>query len=359
MLLLTVVAFACDGSLTAKGPELRRQTGKPQSGPTIEVVEVISQKLSTIDYLPAELTPYQAVAIYPRVSGFVEDISVDRGSVVRRGQLLARLSAPELFAQRAEAQAKVSTDRATYERLKRASNTPGAVAKNELELAGGAFKADSERVRSLRTLENYLTITAPFDGIVTERDVHPGALVGPPASSGTLPVARIEEDTRLRLTVPVPESDAGNIEQGATAEFTVRTWPGQRFIGTIARISHSVDERTRTMPVELDVDNRDRRLAPGMFAEVRWPMHRDVATLFVPASAVVETMEKTFVQAVRGDRIQHVPVKTGRIQNDLVEVFGDLRAGDLVAARGSEELVNGTSIGARLSQAAKVHPAKP
>jgi membrane fusion protein (multidrug efflux system) len=252
----------------------------------------------------------------------------------------------------------VSADRATYERLKEAAKTPGAVAENELELAEDALKADSERVRSLRTLEGYLTITAPFDGIITQRDVHPGALVGPPSFPGARPVVRIEENDHLRLTVPVPEADAGTIRQGATAEFTVSTWPGQRFIGTIARISHSVDERTRTMAVELDVNNRDARLAPGMFAEVRWPVHRGSETLFVPASAVLETMEKTFVQAVRGDRIRRVAVKRGRTQDDLVEVFGALAQRDLVVARGSEELADGTKVNAHLRGAGTASAAK-
>src|SRR5262249_44591081 len=168
------------------------------------------------------------------------------------------------------------------------------------------LKADSERVRSLKTLESYLTVTAPFDGMVTERDVHTGALVGPPSSSVAVPVVRIEENDRLRLIVPVPEADAGNIKEGSKTKFTVSTWPGERFTGTVARISHSDDERTRTMPVELDVNNRDGRLAPGMFAEVRWPVHRDALTLFVPPSAVVESMEKSFVDVVRGDRIRRV-----------------------------------------------------
>jgi membrane fusion protein (multidrug efflux system) len=354
VVLLALLAVACDRKSAARPPDLTRGGREP----TIEVVKVISQKLSTTDHLPAELTAFQAVAIYPRVSGFVEEIPVDRGSVVRRGQLLARLSAPELIAQRAEAQAKMSADRATYQRLKDAANTPGAVAKNEIELAEDRLKAELEHVRSLKTMEHYLTITAPFDGIITERDVHPGALVGPPSSSGARPVVRIEEDDHLRLTVAVPEADADGIRQGATAEFTVSSWPGQGFIGTIARISHSVDERTRTMPVELDVDNRDGKLAPGMFAEVQWPVHRDLATLFVPGSAVVETMEATFVEVVRDDRVRRVPVKRGRMQDDLVEVFGKLREGDLVAAHGSEELADGTRVRARLSASAKASAAQ-
>jgi RND family efflux transporter MFP subunit len=150
----------------------------------------------------------------------------------------------------------------------------------------------------------------------------------------------------------VPEADAGKIEEGSKAKFTVSTWPGERFTGTVARISHSDDERTRTMPVELDVNNRDGRLAPGMFAEVRWPVHRDALTLFVPPSAVVESMEKTFVDVVRGDRIRRVAVKRSRTEDDLVEVFGELNEGNLVAVRGSEELAEGTRVRPRLSGAA-------
>jgi RND family efflux transporter MFP subunit len=267
--------------------------------------------------------------------------------VVRRGALLAQLSAPELFAQRAEADAKASADRATYQRLREAAKTKGAVAENELELAQDTLKADSERVSSLKTLEGYLTVTAPFDGIVTERDVHPGALVGPPSPSGRVPIMKIEDNSHLRLTVPVPEADAGSIRIGTTATFMVSAWPGERFSGTIARISHSVDERTRTMPVELDVNNRDGKLAPGMFAEVRWPMHRDAPTLFVPASAVVESMEKIYVDLVRDKHIRRVTVKRGRTEGDLVEVFGDLQEGDLVAVRGSEELAEGMRVSPR------------
>jgi membrane fusion protein, multidrug efflux system len=350
LLLLALAVFGCNRSSAARGLVLRQQSSKSHTAPTLEVVKVVSQKLSTTDYLPAELTPYEAVSIYPRVNGFVEEIPVDRGSVVHRGQLLVRLSAPELIAQRAEAQAKMSGDYATYRRLKEAAKTAGAVAPNEVEVALNTFSADQERVRSLRTLENYLTVTAPFDGIITERGVHPGALVGPPSSAAAIPLVKIEQDNLLRLTVPVPEADAGSVIRGAIAVFTVSTWPGENFFGIIARISHSLDARTRTMPVELDVDNRNGRLAPGMFAEVRWPVHRNIPTLFVPASAVVEAMEMTFVEVVRDGRVQRIAVKRGRTEKNLVEVFGALKPGELVAARGSEELADGTRVTARLGK---------
>src|SRR5262249_38383714 len=136
----------------------------------------------------------------------------------------------------------------------------------------------------------------PFEGEVTERNVHKGSLVGPAASgSGAAPMVRVENTARLRLVVPVPEKYAADIESGSKVEFSVPAYPGEKFSGTIARVSHSVDVKTRTMPVELDVDNVAGRLSSGMFPEVLWPVRRKEPTLFVPESSVAKTTEATFV----------------------------------------------------------------
>jgi RND family efflux transporter MFP subunit len=344
LLALVVAIAACDHSQDA--PPV---AAAPEAvTPTVEVVQVTSEKLDTTARLPGELAPYEMVALYPRVSGFVEEIGVDRGSNVRRGQLLARLSAPELQSQRAEAESKLSAARSTFERVRAASDTPGAVAKHDLEVAEAAAKAEEARVQSLRTLESYLSVRAPFDGVITERNVHPGALVGPPAGANATPMLRMESVGHLRLTVAVPESDVGAIAEGARAEFVVRTWPGQRFSGTISRVAHAIDPKTRTMPVELDVDNGAGKLAPGMFAEVLWPIRRDTPSLFVPPSAIVQTTEKTYVDRVRDGAIAQVPVQRGTALKDRVEVFGALQPGDTVLRRGSEELKDGTKVKAAL-----------
>jgi RND family efflux transporter MFP subunit len=323
----------------------------PPAQPTeaaLEVVPVVSEKLSTTARLPGELAPYEMVALYPRVSGFVEEISVDRGSVVRRGQLLARLSAPELATQRSEVESKLSAARSTFERMHAAAETPGAVAKHDLEVQEAAVKADEARVQSLKTLESYLYVRAPFDGVITERNVHPGALVGPPAGANAVPMLRMESVGHLRLTVAVPEADVGAIAEGARTEFVVRTWPGQRFSGAIKRIAHAIDPRTRTMPVELDVDNPQNKLAPGMFAEVFWPIRRETPSLFVPPGSVVQSPEKTYVDLVKDGAIEQVTVQRGATLKDRVEVFGALQAGDLVLRRGSEEMKPGTKVSTKL-----------
>jgi RND family efflux transporter MFP subunit len=342
-----------------------------QSNPVaVETTKVVAQVLQKTVTIPGDLTPYQGVNLSARVSGFVESLAVDRGSWVKRGQRLATISAPELRAQRAEAEAKLQAVRAqeaeaqarmvsaqsTYERLKAASATPGVVAGNDLEIAERGFEAARAHVNALKgsggaaeaavkavsEMEAYLELTAPFDGVITERNVHPGSLVGP--STGAL--LRIEQVARLRLTVPVPEAYVGSITRGTTVEFRVSAFPDQTFQGVIARPAHSLDMKTRSMLVELDVNNPKQVLAPGMFAEVQWPVSRAQASLFVPTTAVVRTSERQFVVRVRNGVAEWVDVRRGELNGDLIEVFGDLREGDIVIRRGNDEIRAGTKIAA-------------
>ncbi len=329
--------------------------------------------------LPGELVAYESVAIHPRVSGFVKTVAVDRGSVVRKGDLLVTLDAPEVVAQRAEAQskrqsaeaqlaasrAKADADAATFERLTAASATPGVVAGNDVTISGKAAEASRSQVvaaeqlveaarqaaQAVQELEGYLRVTAPFAGVVTERNVHPGALVGPTGGDAA-PMVRVVDQRRLRLVVPVPEAYTASLARGASMPFKVTAFPGATFTGTVARIARSVDVATRTMAVELDVDNADGRLAPGTFCQVRWPVRRSGPSLFVPTASVASTTDRTFVVRVRGGKAEWIDVTTGLTAGPLIEVFGDLTPGDEVAGRGTDELRPGTEIRPRESKPA-------
>lgn len=343
------------------------------TGPvTIDIARVVEQPLDVQLSLPGELTPYQSVAIHPRVSGFVKTVAVDRGSVVRAGDLLATLEAPELRAQRAEAQSKLQAaeaqlagaqskaeaDRGTFDRLKAASATPGVVAGNDVVVAEKAAEASQNLVsagrqqveaarqaaRAVTEMEGYLRVTAPFAGVITERHVHPGALVGPGAGSDNLPMLLLAEHRRLRLVVPVPEAYTAEMTRGTSIPFTVAAFPGQTWSGSIARIAQSVDVTTRTMAVELDVQNADGRLAPGTFCQVRWPVRRTGPSLFVPSGSVATTTDRTFVIRVRGGKAEWVDVKTGLTAGPLVEIFGALKPGDEIASRGTDEIRPGADV---------------
>jgi RND family efflux transporter MFP subunit len=349
-LLLLFLFVACKRSPDSEAPSPASAGAvAPQ---TVEVVMVVSKPLDATLKLAAELAPDESVAIYPRVNGFLDEITVDRGSKIKKGQLLARLSAPELASQRAEAESKLAATKSTYDRLKAASATPGAIAGHDLEVADAAVGAEKSRVESLRTLESYLYVRAPFDGVVTERNVHPGALVGPPTGPSAPPMLKVEKIDHLRVTVAVPEADAAAVAVGTPATFTVSTFPGQKFTGKVARVAHAIDPKTRTMAVELDFDNTaGKELVPGAYAEVLWPVHRDAPSLFVPPSAIVTTTERTFVDRVKDGKIEQVTVGRGATMGDLVEVFGELAAGDQVLKRGSEVLANGTAVTAQPASA--------
>jgi len=142
----------------------------------------------------------------------------------------------------------------------------------------------------------------------------------------------------------VPEEDVGGLVHGAQVAFHVPAFPGRIYTGTVARPARALDPQTRTMPVELDVINRDGSLAPGMYPTVKWPVRTPHAVLLVPKTAVVTTTERTFVIRSRNGRAEWVDVRKGVADGDLVEVFGDLRAGDLVVRRASDEIREGTAI---------------
>lgn len=354
--------------------------------PAVETALVTSHPLDVVTPLPGELQPYESVAIYPKVTGFVQWIGVDRGSRVHKGELLARLEAPELTAQlaeaqaklqsaesrRVEAQAKTAADEATYQRLKVAAETPGVISENELQIAQQTAVADRARqlalrqavdaaratLKSVEEITGYLRIVAPFDGVITSRNVHPGALVGPGGGSGSVPMLNISQVSRLRLVVAVPESSVAYISPGADVVFTVATYPNQTFHGEIARLAQSVDVKTRTMPVEMDVDNSSGRLDPGMYPQVMWPERHRESTLFVPSSAVVHSMEETFVIRIHNSQTEWVRVKPGASAGQEVEVFGNLAAGDQVVFRGTEELRPDTRVTTKLVARSSM-PAQP
>lgn len=342
------------------------------TAPGVELATVISKPVSRTIDLPGEFLPFLTVSLHAKVPGFVERVLVDRGSLVKQGDPLVELSAPELKAQIAEAEFKVQgaeSDRlqaeaqlagaqSTYERMKKAAETPGAIAGNEVIQAGKQVDASQALVRSReqakraaesavqaqKDLETYLRIAAPFDGVVTERFVHPGALVGPNAEAALLVVQQI---SRLRLVVPVPEENVGGIVQGASVSFGVPAYPERTFSGSVARLAHALDQKTRSMAVELDVMNRDGSLAPGMYPAVKWPVRSARPALLVPKTSVITTTERTFVIRDRNSRAEWVDVKTGFTEGDLIQVMGNVQAGDKVVRRGTDEIHEGAPLSAK------------
>ena len=339
-----------------------------------ELTKVEAKPLLQSATVTGELQPYQSVDIHAKVTGFVKSIEVDRGSRVKQGQLLAEVTAPELEAQRAEAlaripsieaqktevEAKLAAAQATLDRLKEAAKTPGVVAGNDIIQAEKVVEAERARagamdknveavnasVRAIEEIEKYLKITAPFSGVITDRFAHPGSLVGPEGRERE-PLLRLQQVNRLRLVAAVPEAYTESIRTGMRVDFTVPAYPSQKFSGVVARPAFSFDPKTRTMPVELDVNNSSGRLSPGMYAELDWPVRRRGDSLMVPKSAVKSTTERTFVVRVTNGKAEWVDVRRGMAEAEGVEVFGALHPGDTILLRASDEIRPGTPVQAR------------
>jgi membrane fusion protein (multidrug efflux system) len=352
---------------------------QPSAPTSVEAVSVASRKLDMNTSLPAQLLPYESVDIYPRVTGFLDSIRVDVGSHVRKGEELMRLSAPELAAQRSQSeasvhaaesqlasvQAKFASDQGTYTHLAEAAKTPGVVAQNDVLVAEQTVAADKgavaaaehnvtaarDALRSVAQMESYLTISAPFSGVVTMRNLHPGALAGPAAGqAGAQPIVRIVDTNRLRLVVPIPEAEVGEIKQGQSVAFTVPAYPGEIFHAPVARIAHDVDLSTRTMHIELDVQNPKGKLAPGSFVTVTWSIRRATESMFVPTTSVTADQQHNFVIRVRDRKAEWVNVQIGETVNGEVEVFGDLHTGDQIVRIASDSIRNGQTVSVRVAK---------
>lgn len=362
-------------------------------------VKIFAKKLEKQLHIPGELAAFRDVAVYPKVQGFVRRIDVDRGSAVKKGQTLLEIDAPELssqygeaegklesvksallemqsrihrsVAEQKEAEAKLASDEAVQKRIQHAAKTPGAVAETDLDEvqqkveAGkarvqalvqaveaarsqlkseqGKVKAAEQALSSVKEMRNYLTITAPFDGVITERNVHEGSLVSS-SSLNAKPMLRIQQTSVLRLLVPVPESAVSGMAVGMQMTFTVPAYTGKVFNATLKRIGHVLDPKTRSMMVEADVQNLQAELEPGMYPEVQWQLKRPYSTLFVPSSAVTSNADATFVIRIKNGLAERVEVSRGQTMADFVEVVGEIHAGEEVALKATEELKTGTKV---------------
>nr|WP_295870239.1 efflux RND transporter periplasmic adaptor subunit [uncultured Chitinophaga sp.] len=340
---------------SAAAPEYKTTAHERQ----YRLAKVVQQPLSGSIRLPGTLEAFQKVSIYPRVNGFVSRIMVDRGSRVKKGQVLLVLEAPEITQQFYAAQSKYIQAAAMYAATKdnyertvaTANETPGTISAHDLELSKARMLGDSALMNSEQAnfrargvMRDYLTVTAPFDGVITERNIHPGALVGPDTKVGDKPMLMLEQEDKLRLVLQVPEIYSGQLMGQPVVNFSVNAMPGRVFKGAVSREAGTLNDRYRSEAVEVDVQNTSRELKPGMYAEVTMPVNGSASAMVVPASAVVMSTERKYVIVVKDHRTQWVDVQEGNHHNDSTEVFGNLKAGDEVVMQATDEIKEGVAI---------------
>ncbi|QIH34717.1 efflux RND transporter periplasmic adaptor subunit [Sphingobacterium sp. DR205] len=346
LLVLFIVSCSEKGNQNEQGT--KRQI-KPKGYPTAPV------KIMNPEYelsVPAELKPYEQVVVHARVEGFVKQLYVDLGDHVRKGQLLAVLEAPEMnqkYLSDRSTEQKIFSDyqyaKQAYDRLADAAKTTGAVAAIELdrakslmESAKSAYQASKAGTAQSSQLQQYLRITAPFDGVITARNISVGALVG---SGADKPLFMMAQGNKLRLTLSLPEKHAASVSKEAKAEFTVSSQPGKTFTAQLSRTSGLLDQQDRSLKLEFDVNNNSGELQGGDYAQVKLKLQRKNPSYWVPAQSILSTQSGTYVLTLNNKTVKRIGIKEGIQLDGLVEVFGNLSVDDHIITKPSEEIEDG------------------
>lgn len=354
--LLSLTVFVIYGCSDNKAAE-NKNAAPAAVAPHYALATAQQQPVRQVMKLPAQLAAYQEVSIFPKVNGYVRSVRVDIGSHVQTGQLLMTLEAPELQQATAAAKEKYARARSDYaisrdgyERLRQAARTPGAISPMDLATARSKTEADSALCNSEKanwqmqqTMMGYLTVTAPFRGIITQRNVHPGALVSAEVKDGK-PMLELKQIDHLRLQVDIPETIAATLRSNDTLSFYLSAFPGRRMTGRIARTAMNINMQYRTERVELDVYNKDEALSPGMYADVLFDSRGNPHALAVPKSAVVTSTERKYVIVVRNGKAVREDVSTGNESNDKIEILGNIQPGESIIANANDEIKEGTVI---------------
>jgi RND family efflux transporter MFP subunit len=351
--LISIILFSC--SQVEKPIDLTMKTVNESS--KYETGRVTENPLTSYVKLPGQLKPFEEVNIYARVNGFVEEVLADRGTLVKKGQILVGLVAPEMESQvqlatskYVQAQENAVASKEKYRRLKEAAKEEGAVAPLDLDNAMARMKADDaivmaekSNVDMMKNVTSYLTIKAPFDGVITQRNISAGALVGPGSKLNDQPMLVLQHLQKLRLEVFIPEAYVDQVDLKRPVNFVFNSMPGKTHEAKISRSANALTNM-RSEAIEIDVLNKTRELKPGMYAEVKVPLLSAAKSLLIPNNAIVRSTERQYVITVKDGKASYIDIKEGLKTKDSTEVFGGLAGGDEVLLHATDEIKEGTVI---------------
>jgi RND family efflux transporter MFP subunit len=354
--------------------------------PEVIVVHPRQAAARTAVSLPGNLQPLYSASVFARTNGYIKSRSVDIGSEVKAGQVLAVISAPEvdqqleqaradvLQAVAAVAQSKAALEQAranlgiariTQKRYaslidKRAVTQQALDEANEalraraadvsaaganISAAEASLQSRKANVERLTQLQGFERVVAPFDGVITVRNIEVGDLVSAGSDNGSMSLFRIAQSNVLRVQVEVPQSAALAIKVGQQATLTVQERPGRRYVATVTRSAESIDVAARTMLTEVQVDNREGSLVPGMYGEVNFDITANHPSLIIPSTALVIDKNGMHVVSVSADsRVHFVAVDIGQDQGSQVEISQGLRGGETLVSNPSDLLSDGEKV---------------
>lgn len=335
----------------------KNQTPATTSVDSVQVFLLKKEPVSKTLSLPAELHSWERAELFAKVEGYVRELKVDIGSRVKKNDVLIIIDAPEITANYAKAtadlqsaQSRYNTSLDTYKRMVSAAKEKGSVSDSELERVrnqmltdSAANEASKSAANAYAQLKNYLTIRAAFDGIITQRNVDPGTLVG----KNQTPLLVLENLNKLRVRVAVPEIYTAATPVSAFINFTVDAQPSKKYSAILARKSNQIDSKTRTELWEFEVTNSNQELKSGMYGNASFNLQRSESSFVIPYPTMVTNLERSFVIRLREGKAEWIDVRSGISMNDKVEIFADLHEGDQLILKANDEIKVGSAIVAK------------
>jgi RND family efflux transporter MFP subunit len=366
--LAIVVAICCAGAAIVYGiltgiasrvhaaDSLKRET-LDMAIPTVTVLHPKRGAPVEEVVLPGNAQAYVATPIWARTNGYLKAWYFDIGAHVKAGQLLAEIETPELDKQLEQARADLATAEANYQLAETTAARyqtllkSDSVARQDVEDRVGDFNAkkamvDSARynLQRLEEEQSFEKVYAPFEGVITQRNIDIGALINAGANAPGKELFDMASIGRLRVYVNVPQQYSRDVAPGATADITQAEFPGRRFTGKIVRNAEAIDPASRTLLTEVDVDNPTGELLPGAFLSVHLKLHSRTIAVIVPVNALIFRSEGMQVAIVRDHKTQLTPVVIGRDYGTEVEVVSGLRPEDEIVENPSDSLISGEQV---------------
>jgi RND family efflux transporter MFP subunit len=367
--LVLAVAAVCLVLLIVRGIQSRLHAESSLARATEENavlrVNVVHPKLGAPSeelVLPGNMEPFTDAPIYARTNGYVRRWYVDIGAHVKAGQLLAEIETPEVDQQLSQARAQLATSqsdfklaKSTAERWQNLRKTD-SVAQQEtdeklgdMESKNATMEAARANVRRLEEMQSFQKIYAPFAGVITARNVDIGDLINAGSNGAGKEMFHLAAVRQMRIYVQVPQFNSRSATPGTLAELSVPELPGKTFAGRVVRASDAMDPASRTMRVEVDVDNADGALLPSEYVEVHLKVATPTNSLIVPVNALLFRSEGMSAAIVQGDRVVLQRVVIGRDFGDSLEVISGLAQGDQVVLNPPDSIAAGQKV--RLLQA--------
>jgi len=388
VLIIFLLAFGTVPRLARQREALAAVSESPITHPVVTTIHPKAGDPTSTLLLPGNIEPLYSAAVYARTEGYLERRNVDIGSKVKAGQVVAVISSPEVDQQLlqaratlAQSEASLQQARATLEQAKANAELTRLTMERDLplgqqhaisqQIVDEAVQANNARVADVAAAEANITaaqanvtanranvarllqmqsfeqVVAPFDGVITARNVERGDLVSTGSAASGKPLFSIAQSGTLRIQIDVPQSEAVNIQDGQKASIDVKERLGREYTGTVVRSAGSLDSAARTMLTEVQIDNRDGSLLPGMYAQIKFTLSEPRTSLIIPTSSLVIDQSGMHVVTVQDNKVRFVPVVIGRDMGTQVEILRGIQSCDTLVASPSDLLHDGQNVEVR------------